>query len=192
MNGKVTTSCLLFLLSAWAHATESNLRGGGSRSLAPEPELFGIVGGGETTPLTAFSTFTTATANSPFQFPTGGVITTTFPSIPAVPPTLPFQVPTGVDLTTLFPSIPVDVFKLDSTNLLQLGSPNFDYGNFLGGLGLGLGGPLVGRGSCPQVPDGIPCTLNYLPLSCGGCVYDNSCLAEAAGFSEGQCQLVRL
>jgi hypothetical protein len=187
MNGKVTTSCLLFLLSAWAHATESNLRGGGSRSLAPEPELFGLVSGGDTNSLTTFPTFTTAIANSPFQFPTGGVITTTFPSIPAVPPT--FQFPTD-SFTATFPSIPV----VDSTNLLQFGSPNLDYGNFIGGFGLGLGlgleGPLVG-GSCPNVPDGIPCTLNYLPLSCNGCVYDNSCLAEAAGFSEGQCQPLR-
>jgi hypothetical protein len=186
MNGKITTSCLLFLLSAWSHAAESNLRGEGSRSLALEPELFGLVGG-EVDPLT---TFTAAIPASPFQFPTGGAITTTFPSIPAVPSTLPFQFPTDV-FTTTFPSIPVVPFQLDPTNLFQFSSPDFDYGNIIGGLALGLGGPLVGGGSCPQVPDRTPCTLNYLPLSCNGCVYDNSCLAKAAGFSEGQCQQVR-
>jgi hypothetical protein len=190
MNGKFTTSCLLFLLSDWAaHAAESNLRGGGSRSLAPEPELFGLVGGGESSSLTTFPTFTTATLSSPFQFPTGGV-TATFPSVPVVPSTLPFQFPTDV-FTAPFPSIPTVPFQLDPTNMFQHGSPHFDYGNMIGGLGLGLGGPLVGGRSCPNVPDGIPCTANYLPLSCDGCVYDNSCLAKAAGFSEGQCQQVR-
>jgi hypothetical protein len=184
--GKVATSCLLFLLSAWAHATESNLRGGGSRSLAPEPELFGFV---EVNPLTA-PTFTTVRASSQFQFPTVGEVTTTFPSILAVPSTLPFQFPTDV-FTTTFPSIPVVPFQLDPTELFQFGSPNSDYRNVNGGLGLGLGGPLVGGVSCPNVPDGTPCTANYLPLSCDGCVYDNSCLAEAAGFSEGHCQPVR-
>jgi hypothetical protein len=188
MNGKVTSSYLLFLLSAWAHAAESNLRGGGSRFLAPESELFGLVGG-ESSPLTTFPTFTTAIPASPFQFPTGGVVTTIFPSIPAVPSTLPFPFPKDV-FTTTFASIPVVPFQLDPTKLLQYGSPNFNYGNFIGGLGLGLEDPLVG-GSCPDVPDGIPCTLNYLPLSCNGCVYDNSCLAEAAGFSEGECQPLR-
>jgi hypothetical protein len=190
MNGKVTTSCLLFLFSVWAHAAESNLRGGGSSSLAPEPELFGLVGGGETNSLAAFQPGMTTIPTSSFQFPTGGVITTMFPSIPAVSPTLPFQFPTDI-FTAPFPSTPTVPFQQDPTNLFQLGSPNFDYGNSIGGLGLGLGGPLVGAGSCPSVPDGIPCTANYLPLSCDGCVYDNSCLAKAAGFSKGQCQQAR-
>jgi hypothetical protein len=197
MNGKFTTSCLLFLLSAGAHAAESNLRGGGSRSLAPEPELFGFVGG-EINPSTTFqpqmtpfqTNGKTTIPTLPFQFPTGGVVTTTFSSIPAVPTTLPFQFPTDL-FTTTFPSIPVLPFQLDPTKLFQFGTPNIDYepfyyGNIIGGLG--LGGPLVGGGSCPKVPYGTPCTANYLPLSCGGCVYDNSCLAEAAGFSEGQCE----
>jgi hypothetical protein len=196
MNGKFTTSCLLFLLSAGSHAAESNLRGG-SRSLAPEPELFGLVGGGETNTLTSFqpdmTTFPPNLASGsqfgPFQFPTGVVVTTTFPPIPAVPPTSPFQFPTGVVGTTPFPSIPVVPFQLDPTKLFQIGTPNLDYdGNILGGPG--LGGPLVGGGSCPKGPDNIPCTLNYLPLSCGGCVYDNDCLAKAAGFSESQCKPV--
>jgi hypothetical protein len=190
MNGKVTTSCLMFLLSAaWAHAAESNLRGV-SRSLVPEPELFGLVGG-EINPLT---TFQPSIPTLPFQFPTGAVATTTFPSIPVLSPTLPFRFPTGIDVTTTFPSIPVVPFQLDPTKLFHFGTPNlgsepFYFGNVIGGLG--LGGPLVGGGeSCPQVPDRTPCTANYLPLSCGGCVYDNSCLAEAAGFSKGQCQPV--
>jgi hypothetical protein len=189
MNGKVTTSCILFLFSAWAHATESNLRGGGSRSLAPEPELFGFVGG-EVNPSTTFPTFATAIASSQFQFPTAGEATATFPSIPAVPSTLPFQFPTDI-YTTTFPSIPVVPFQLHPTELFQFGSPNFDYGIVNGGLGLGLGGPLVRGGSCPNVPYGTPCTANYLPLSCDGCMYDNSCLAKAAGFSEGHCQPIR-
>lgn len=36
--------------------------------------------------------------------------------------------------------------------------------------------------TCPKVPDGTACTLNYDPVTCDGdCVYDNSCLSDAAG-----------
>jgi hypothetical protein len=185
MNGKFTTSCLLLLLGACAHAAESSLRGV-SRSLQ-----FGFAG---------------EELTLPFQFPpTGLVDTTTFPKIPV----LPFQPDTTKqfqfgsldldDVTATFPSISGVSFPLDATNQFQFGSPNLDvesihYGNLLAGLGFGspgIGGG-GGGGSCPQVPDGIACTLNYLPLSCGdgGCVYDNSCLAGAAGFSESQCELV--
>jgi hypothetical protein len=54
-------------------------------------------------------------------------------------------------------------------------------------------GPPVGGGSgtCPVGPDGIACTLEYAPVFCGGCEYDNSCLSNAAGFSQGECQPVR-
>jgi hypothetical protein len=210
MNGKITTSCHLFLLSAWAHATESNLRGGGSRSLVPEPEVFGFVGG-EVNPL-ASPTFTTVSASSPFQLPMAGDITAAFPSIQAVPSTLPFQFPTSFDFTTLFPSIPASPSQLDPADLFDLGSrdfdfgdfiggfgpegpqfpgPNFDFGDFIGGFGLeDPEDPVIGEGSCPKGPDGTPCTLDYAPVSCDGCEYANFCSAEAAGFIQGQCQPV--
>jgi hypothetical protein len=203
MNGKVTTSYLLLLLGASAHAAESSLRGV-SRSLQ-----FGFAGE-ELNPFAKFqadtttTTTTTTTSTLPFQFlPTGVVDTTTFPKIPVLPfqldTTKQFQFgsPNLDDFTTTFPSIPGVSFPLDKTNQFQFGSPDLDvesinYVNLLAGLGFdspGIGG---GGGSCPQVPDGTPCTANYLPLSCGdgGCVYDNSCLAGAAGFSESQCELV--
>jgi hypothetical protein len=192
MNGKVATSCLLFLLSDWSHAAESNLRGGGSTSLVvPEPEQFRFAGG-QINPLTlpTFQTDTTPFSPNPTkgsQFRPDGKTTD---------PTFVFQFPTDVAVTTTSPSIPVAApFQLDPTKLSQLGSPYldtetaFDDGNVIGGLG--LGGLLVGgRDSCAKGPVGIPCTREYAPLSCGECVYNNSCLAEAAGFSKGQCKPV--
>jgi hypothetical protein len=207
MNGRVTTSCIMFLLCGWVHATESKLRGGGSRSLAPEPELFGFVGG-EVNPLTA-PTFTTVSASSPFQLPMAGDITAAFPSIQAVPSTLPFQFPTSGDFATLFPSLPASPLQLDPVELFQLGSRDFDFGDFIGGFGpegpqfpspnfdfgdfiggFGREDPVIGEGSCPKGPDGTPCPLNYAPVSCDGCEYANFCSAEAAGFSQSQCQPV--
>jgi hypothetical protein len=178
MNGKVNICCLLLLLGTWAHAA---------------PEQFGLFG----------EVLQPDIPTLPFQFPPTGVVdATTFPSFPVVsfqPDTttkqFQFGSPNLDDVTTTFPSILVGPLPLDTTNQFQFGSPDLDfdsinYGDLLAGLG--FGGPGVGGGSCPQVPDGTPCTLNYLPMSCGdgGCVYDNSCLAEAAGFTEGQCELV--
>jgi hypothetical protein len=185
MNGKVTTSCILFLLSAWAHAAESNLRGD-SRSLAPEPEQFSLFGG-VINPLTTFQPDTTPFPPNPTsgsQFRPDGKTTT---------PTSPFQSLTGVVVTTkTFPSIPVVPFQLASTKVSQFGSPTLDKepfydGNAIGGLG--LGDSLDEGVSCPK-PGGTPCTRECARVSCGGCVYNNSCLAKAADFPEGQCQPV--
>jgi hypothetical protein len=218
MKGKVVTSCLLFLLSACAHAAESNLRGG-SRSLAPEPEpdeaeQFRLVKG-EINPLTTFQQDATTfppnpTKGSPFrpdgettiavsffQFSTDFTGTTTSPSIQEEPfhldPTKLSQFGSP-NLDTEPPSIPVEPFQLDPTKLSQFSPPNLDTEplddkKVIGGLG--LGSLLVGgKDSCPKGTVGFPCTREYAPLSCGGCAYNNACLAEAAGFSEGQCKQV--
>jgi hypothetical protein len=186
MNGKVATTCLLFLISGWTYAAESNLRGG-SRSLAPESEQFRLVKG-ELIPLTTFQPDTTPFPPNPtkgFQFRPDGK---------TAAPTLFFQFPMDVAVTTTSPSIPVEHFQLDPMELPQLGSSNLDTEPFDDGKGfgrLGLEDLLVGgKGSCPKGPVGTPCTREYAPLSCGGCEYNNLCLAEAAGFSKGRCKPV--
>jgi hypothetical protein len=107
MNGKVTTSCLLFLLSAWAHVAESNVRGGPGPGPFPEAEQFRYVGG-EINPLTTFQRDMAPflpNLTSGFQFTSDGKTTVS---------TLTFQFSTG---TGAFPSVPVEPFQQDSTKL---------------------------------------------------------------------------
>ena len=43
--------------------------------------------------------------------------------------------------------------------------------------------------TCPVPDDSEPCTLEYMPVSCGpeGCTYSNRCLARLAGFADDEC-----
>jgi hypothetical protein len=218
MNGKVATSCLLFLLSDWAHAAESNLRGG-SRSLALEPEQLRLAGE-ELNPFTALQPDATQFPLTPtqgsqfgrdgettipaslFQFSKDFTGTTTSPSIPADSfqfDSTELSQSSSPNPDTEAPSLPEEPFRLDPTKVAQFGFPDLDAdpsddGKVSGGFGLLnllVGSLLVEeKESCPKGAVGTPCTREYAPLSCDGCVYNNSCLAVAAGFSKGQCKRV--
>jgi hypothetical protein len=43
--------------------------------------------------------------------------------------------------------------------------------------------------TCPVPDESEPCTLEYMPVSCGpeGCTYSNRCLAQRAGFADDEC-----
>jgi hypothetical protein len=40
---------------------------------------------------------------------------------------------------------------------------------------------------CPLPDDDAPCTYDFVPLKCNGCIYINSCAAESANFTMGDC-----
>ena len=42
--------------------------------------------------------------------------------------------------------------------------------------------------SCPVPAADAICYMIYAPVDCGGCVYSNGCLAEAAGMNSAACQ----
>jgi hypothetical protein len=46
--------------------------------------------------------------------------------------------------------------------------------------------------ACPVPDDSEPCTLEYMPVSCGpeGCTYDNLCLARRAEFADNECSTI--
>jgi hypothetical protein len=44
--------------------------------------------------------------------------------------------------------------------------------------------------TCPVPNPNVVCTLEFAPVTCGGCVYTNQCNANAAGFAPGQCERI--